>query len=86
MKFCERLLTARAVYGFFPANSVGDDVELYTDESRTRVLATFHFLRQQMDKPAGQFNHCLADFIAPESSHEPSTSNHPLSDYSAPSP
>ena len=44
-------LTARAVYGFFPANAVGDDVELYTDESRTRVLATFHFLRQQMDKP-----------------------------------
>src|SRR5205823_6271236 len=41
--------TARAVYGFFPANSVGDDVELYTDESRSKVLTTFHFLRQQMD-------------------------------------
>ena len=61
-------ITARGVYGFFPANSVGDDVEIYTDESRDQVLATFYFLRQQMNKPAGQFNHCLADFIAPKSS------------------
>ena len=59
------LLTARVVYGFFPANSVGDDVELYTDDSRTKLLTTFHFLRQQMNKPADQFNHCLADFVAP---------------------
>ena len=64
----EKLFTARAVYGFFPANSVGDDIELYTDDSRTKVLTTFHTLRQQMDKPAGQFNHALADFIAPKSS------------------
>jgi len=63
-----RGLVARGVYGFFPANSRGDDVALYTDESRNQVLTTFHFLRQQMDKPAGQFNHCLADFIAPEPS------------------
>ena len=62
----ENLLTARAVYGFFPANSVGDDIELYTDESRTKVLTTFHTLRQQMDKPTGQFNHALADYIAPK--------------------
>jgi 5-methyltetrahydrofolate--homocysteine methyltransferase len=62
----KKLLTARAVYGFFPANSVGDDVELYTDESRANVLTTFHFLRQQMDKPPEQSNHCLADFIAPK--------------------
>jgi 5-methyltetrahydrofolate--homocysteine methyltransferase len=61
----QKLLTARAVYGFFPANSIGDDVELYTDESRQKVLTTFHFLRQQMEKPEGQFNHCLSDFIAP---------------------
>jgi 5-methyltetrahydrofolate--homocysteine methyltransferase len=61
-----RLLRARAVYGFFPANSVGDDVELYADDTRTRVLTTFRFLRQQMAKPADQFNHCLADFIAPK--------------------
>lgn len=61
----ERLLVARAVYGFFPANSFGDDVELYTDESRNSVLTTLHFLRQQMRKPADQFNHCLADYVAP---------------------
>ncbi|MBU6399002.1 MAG: methionine synthase [Verrucomicrobia bacterium] len=62
-----RLLQAHGVYGLFPANSTGDDVDLYADESRQRLLATFHFLRQQMDKPAGQFNHCLADFTAPKS-------------------
>jgi len=61
----EKLLTARGIYGFFPANSLGDDVEIYADESRTQVLTRFHFLRQQMDKPADQFNHCLADYIAP---------------------
>ena len=61
-----KLLTARAVYGFFPANSVGDDIELYTDESRSAVLVTFHTLRQQMPKPDGQFNQALADFIAPK--------------------
>jgi 5-methyltetrahydrofolate--homocysteine methyltransferase len=64
----EKRYTARAVIGFWPANSVGDSVELYTDESRTTVLKTFHFLRQQNEKAAGQFNHCLADFIAPKAS------------------
>jgi 5-methyltetrahydrofolate--homocysteine methyltransferase len=64
----EQLLTARGVYAFFPANSVGDDVELYTDESRTRVLGVFHFLRQQIEKPEGQPDYCLADFIAPRQS------------------
>ncbi|MEA3211640.1 MAG: 5-methyltetrahydrofolate--homocysteine methyltransferase [Chthoniobacter sp.] len=63
----EKLLTARAVYGFFPANAVGDDVELYTDESRTEVLTTLHFLRQQMVKKDGEPNQSLADFIAPKS-------------------
>ncbi len=62
----EKLLVARAVYGFFPANSAGDDIELYTDESRRHVLTVFHTLRQQMDKPADQFNHALSDFIAPK--------------------
>ncbi|HWW02294.1 MAG TPA: methionine synthase [Candidatus Acidoferrum sp.] len=62
----KNLLKARAVYGFFPANAIGDDVELYTDDSRSQVLTTFHFLRQQMDKPREQFNHCLADFVAPK--------------------
>jgi 5-methyltetrahydrofolate--homocysteine methyltransferase len=64
----KRLLGARAVYGFFPANAVGDDVELYTDESRRQVQTMFHFLRQQMEKPADQFNHCLADYVAPKDS------------------
>jgi 5-methyltetrahydrofolate--homocysteine methyltransferase len=64
----EKRYTARAVIGFWPANSVGDSVELYTDESRTTVLKTFHFLRQQNEKATGQFNHCLADYIAPKSS------------------
>src|SRR5438067_267206 len=64
-----KLLTARAVYGLFPANSVVDDIELYTDESRSAVLTPFHTLRQQADRPEGQFNQALADFIAPKSTH-----------------
>jgi 5-methyltetrahydrofolate--homocysteine methyltransferase len=55
----------KAVYGFFPAARVGDDIELYTDETRAKVLTTFHTLRQQMDKPEDQSNYALADFIAP---------------------
>ncbi|MDB6129438.1 MAG: hypothetical protein JWM04_545, partial [Verrucomicrobiales bacterium] len=62
----EKRFTAKAIYGFFPANSVGDDIELYTDESRTKVATVFHTLRQQMDKPADQHNHALSDFIAPK--------------------
>ncbi len=61
----ENLLTARGVFGFWPANSLGDDVDLYTDETRREKRATFYFLRQQLQKPAGQFNHCLADYVAP---------------------
>ncbi len=61
----EKRFSPRAVMGFFPANAVGDSVEVYADASRNRILDTFHFLRQQNDKPAGQFNHCLADYIAP---------------------
>ena len=64
----EQLLTARGVYGLWPANSLGDDVLIYRDEARQEVLATFHFLRQQMVKPAGQVNYCLADFVAPRES------------------
>jgi len=64
----KKLLRARAAYGFFPANSFGDDIELYEDESRRSLLTVFHTLRQQMDKPEGQFNHALADFIAPKES------------------
>ncbi len=66
----ENLLSARGVYAFWPANSTGDDVDLYTDETRIHTLASFYFLRQQIQKPAGQYNHCLADFIAPESKIE----------------
>ena len=64
----KKLIQPNAVYGFFPANRVGDDVELYTDETRTKVLTTFHFLRQQIEKGDGTPNWCLADFIAPKGS------------------
>jgi 5-methyltetrahydrofolate--homocysteine methyltransferase len=63
----EKLLTARGVFAFWPAKAIGDDVEVFTDETRTAHLSTFHFLRQQMKKPSDQFNHCLADYIAPDS-------------------
>ena len=61
-----RLLGLRGVYGIFPANSIGDDVELYADDSRSSVLATFHFLRQQMEKGRNESNYCLADFVGPK--------------------
>jgi 5-methyltetrahydrofolate--homocysteine methyltransferase len=63
-----RRFTARAVYGFFPAVSRGDDIVLYRDADRSSELTVLHTLRQQIHKPEGQFNHALADFIAPESS------------------
>jgi 5-methyltetrahydrofolate--homocysteine methyltransferase len=63
----EKWLHARAVFAFFPANQVNDDdVEVYTDDSRTKVLTTLHHLRQQNQKPPGRPNQCLADFIAPK--------------------
>ncbi len=65
----EKWLKANAIIGFYPANSINnDDVELYQDDSRTDVLQTFHFLRQQMKKPLGKYNQCLADTIAPKDS------------------
>jgi 5-methyltetrahydrofolate--homocysteine methyltransferase len=67
----EKWLTAKAVVGFFPANAVGDDVEVYADESRKKVLTTFHFLRQQMIKQPGRPNNCLADYVAPKDSNIP---------------
>jgi 5-methyltetrahydrofolate--homocysteine methyltransferase len=63
----EKSLTARGVFALWPANAAGDDVDLFRDESRHEKLATFYFLRQQIQKPADQFNHCLADYIAPKS-------------------
>ena len=62
----KRLLTARAAYGFWPANSVGDDIELYSDEKRSKTIAQFHTLRQQQQKAANQPHLALADFIAPK--------------------
>ncbi|MCR4303139.1 MAG: methionine synthase [Gallionella sp.] len=62
----EKWLTANAVFGLFPANTVNnDDIEIYTGESRSRVAMTWHNLRQQSKKPADIPNYCLADFIAP---------------------
>ena len=63
----EKWLAANGVFGFWPANSVGDSIEVYTDESRTVVAHTFHHLRQQNEKPAGNPNQSLADFVAPKS-------------------
>ena len=67
----KKLLKARAVYGLFPANAVGDDVELYTDETRSAVLTRFHFLRQQAEKTKGEPNRSLADFVAPKDTRLP---------------
>ncbi|HKP00551.1 MAG TPA: methionine synthase, partial [Nitrospiraceae bacterium] len=63
-----RLFTAKGVYGIFPANSQGDDIEIYTDDSRTAVVTTFHTLRQQSEKPQGQWSFALVDFVAPKES------------------
>ena len=62
----ERLIAARGVYGLFPANAAGDDVELYTDSTRTKVLQRFHFLRQQANREGSEPCRSLADFIAPK--------------------
>jgi 5-methyltetrahydrofolate--homocysteine methyltransferase len=67
----EKRFTARAVAAYWPANAVGDSIEVYADEARSSVLARFHCLRQQAEKPTGQFNHCLADFVAPRESGRP---------------
>jgi 5-methyltetrahydrofolate--homocysteine methyltransferase len=64
----EKWLRANAVIGFFPANSVGDDVEIYADENREKLVTTFRMLRQQTRKFQNKANMCLADFIAPKSS------------------
>jgi 5-methyltetrahydrofolate--homocysteine methyltransferase len=61
----QNLISARGVYGFFPANAVGDDVELYADGTRLTRLERFHFLRQQMQKDGREPCRSLSDFIAP---------------------
>jgi 5-methyltetrahydrofolate--homocysteine methyltransferase len=62
----KNLIAANAVYGFFPANVVGDDIELYTDCTRGKVLERFHFLRQQANREGNEPCRSLADFIAPK--------------------
>lgn len=62
----EKWIKANAVIGFFPANSIGDDIEIYTDETRKHVLMTLHMLRQQTKKASDKPNLCLADFIMPK--------------------
>ena len=67
----KNLITARGVYGFFPASAVGDDVELYVDSSRGQALERFHFLRQQSNKEGSEPCRSLSDFIAPKESGLP---------------
>lgn len=61
-------LRANSIMGFYPANSIGDDIEIYTDENRDQVLTRFHMLRQQTQKQKDKYNMCLADFVAPKTS------------------
>lgn len=67
----ERWFNPKAVIGFWPANAVGDDIALYTGESRQERLATLHGLRQQLSKRDGKPNMCLSDFFAPEGIERP---------------
>ena len=67
----EKWFTARATIGFWPANADGDDIAVYADDSRKQKIATFHTLRQQLEKREGRFNAALSDFIAPVSSDVP---------------
>ena len=62
----EKWLTAKARFGIFPANANGDDIEIYTDEDREKVFATWLTLRQQLKKSKDQPNIALSDFIAPK--------------------
>ena len=64
----KKMLIARGVIGLYPCNSTGDDVEVYDDEQRSKVLTVFRFLRNQQQKDAAVPNLCLADFIAPKDS------------------
>ncbi|MET4024747.1 5-methyltetrahydrofolate--homocysteine methyltransferase [Marinobacter sp. MBR-99] len=65
----DKRITARGVIGFWPANRRGDDIVVYTDESRTEELTTLHHLRQQDEKAPGKPMMALSDFVAPEDSH-----------------
>ncbi|PWE01149.1 methionine synthase [Marinilabilia rubra] len=67
----EKMIQPNAVIGLFPANSVGDDIEVYTDEQRTELSTTFHFLREQQKKQGKKHYYSLADFVAPKDSGTP---------------
>ncbi len=67
----ENWLQAKAVFGLFPANAVGDDIEIYTGEDRKHLAMVWHGLRQQHERPAGKPHWCLADFVAPKASGVP---------------
>ncbi len=62
----ERWFKASAAFGFWPANAVGDDIEIYADEARGKPLAVLHGLRQQLSKREGRANGCISDFVAPD--------------------
>ena len=64
----EDWLEARGVIGFFPANSVGDDIQVYADDTRSEIQQTLHHLRQQDSKKGSQPNYCLSDYVAPQDS------------------
>ncbi len=64
----DKSLSANGMFGLFPANSISDDIEVYSDETRNKVQTTFRTIRQQSQKTAGQFNKALSDFIAPKES------------------
>ena len=64
----KKMITAKGVFGLWPANSVGDDIELYSDETRNSLIGTFHHLRQQQKRGANLPNYCLSDFVAPKNS------------------
>lgn len=67
----EKWFRPRAVVGFWPANSNGDDIQLFTDEARSHELAVVHGLRQQISKRTGRPNMCISDFVAPRDSGKP---------------
>jgi 5-methyltetrahydrofolate--homocysteine methyltransferase len=67
----EKWLTASGVFGLFPANAAGDDIEIYADEARSVPVMVWHNLRQQHERPEGKPHHCLADFVAPKDSGVP---------------
>jgi 5-methyltetrahydrofolate--homocysteine methyltransferase len=67
----EKWFKAQATIGFWPANAQGDDIVVFADDTRSKEIATFHTLRQQLEKREGRFNAALSDFIAPVSSSVP---------------